>query len=328
MTVRAAGLVAALVTIPIAAAAQPRAPVHITYSENMYATIAAVAIEKGYLADQGLDVTHASEGSAAEVLEALLGGSTDFGVAAPARLMAIAERRLPVKAIALNSYGFTSSVVVPARDQTSRTMADLRGKAVGIQPGTGTYAVWVRYLRAQGLSVKDFTVKPIGNPLIPAALEAGALDAAVSWEPSPSRLVARGLGRVLLGPDELAGAVQSSYPFFLITTARLIAERPEVAQKVVNAWARSLRHSRQQPDDVARIMQASMKRTRGLTLTLEDVRRDVYLVKYDRLRVSDADIQDTEAIARVFLEEGKTRALGDIRAVVDNRFAEQAQDLR
>ena len=82
------------------------------------------------------------------------------------------------------------------------------------------------------------------------------------------------------------------------------------------------------PDDVARIMQAAMKRTRGLTLTLEDVRRDVYLVRYDRLRVSDADIQDTEAIARVFLEEGKTRALGDIRAVVDNRFAEQAQDLR
>jgi ABC-type nitrate/sulfonate/bicarbonate transport system substrate-binding protein len=325
--VRAIALSAALAAAA-PAGAQPRDTVHVTYSENMYGVIAVVAIEKGYLARQGLDVRHATEGSGSEVLESLVSGSTDFGVASPSRLIAIAARRLPVKAVALNSYGFTSSVVVPARDRTSRTMTDLRGRIVGVQPGTGTYAVWVRYLRTQGLSVRDFAVKQTSNTLIPAAMEAGSLDAAVTWEPSPSRLVASGLGRVLLGPAELAGAAESPYPFFLITTARLVAERPDVVQKVVTAWGESLRYIRENPDDVARIMQRSMMRTRGISLSVEDARQAIYLTRYDRLLVSDADVRDTEAIARVFVEEGKVRAVGDIRAVVDNRFAEQIPGAR
>ena len=63
--------------------AQQKPQIHVTYSENMYAVIAVVAIEKGYLAAQGLDVKHASEGTATQVLEAMVGGSTDFGVAYP-----------------------------------------------------------------------------------------------------------------------------------------------------------------------------------------------------------------------------------------------------
>lgn len=106
------------------ALAQPRPQVHITYSENMYAAMAVVAIEKGFLAAQGLDVKHDSEGTATEVLQSLVGGSTDFGVASTSRMIAIGSRKLPVKAVALNSYGFTSSVVVPKKDQVVRSMAD------------------------------------------------------------------------------------------------------------------------------------------------------------------------------------------------------------
>lgn len=305
--------------------AQQKPQIHITYSENMYAAIAVVAIEKGYLAAQGLDVKHASEGTATEVLEALVGGSTDFGVASTSRIMAMASKKLPVKAIALNAYGFTGSVVVSRKDETTKSMADLKGKNIGVQLATGTYAVWARYLKARGLSTKDFTIKNTNNPLIPAAMESGSVDAAVTWEPSPSRLVAKGIGRILLGPDDLAGPANSPYPFFLITSSKLIEQKPDVVQKVVNAWAQSLKYIRENPDDVARIMQESMKKMRGISLKLEDVKKDVYLTKYDRLTIGDVDIKDTEEIARVFYEEGRMKSVPNIRSVIDNRFAEKAQ---
>src|SRR3990172_8883558 len=118
--------------------AQQKPQIHITYSENMYAAIAVVAIEKGYLAAQGLDVKHASEGTATEVLEAMVGGSTDFGIASPSRVETIAAKKLPIKAIAFNAYGFTGSVVVPKKDEKTKAMADLKGKAIAVQGGTGT----------------------------------------------------------------------------------------------------------------------------------------------------------------------------------------------
>ncbi|MBI4522791.1 MAG: ABC transporter substrate-binding protein [Deltaproteobacteria bacterium] len=306
------------------APAQQKQPIHITYSENMYATIAVVAIEKGYLAAQGLDVKHASEGTATEVLEAMVGGSTDFGIASPSRIEVMARKKLPVKAIALNAYGFTGSVVVPRRDQTTKAMADLKGKAIAVQLGTGTYGVWARYLKHVGLSAKDFTIKNTSNPLIPAAMESGSVDGAVTWEPSPTRMVRKGIGRVILGPDDLAKPINSPYPFFLIAPSRLIEQKPDLVQKVVNAWAQSVKYIQENPDDVARIMQESMKRMRGITLDINDVKREAYLTKYDRLRITDTDIKDTEELARVLVEEGRIKAVPAIRSVIENRFAEKA----
>ncbi|TAK07316.1 ABC transporter substrate-binding protein [bacterium] len=305
--------------------AQQKPQIHLTYSENMYATIAVVAIEKGYLAAQGLDVKHASEGTATEILEAMVGGSTDFGVASPSRIEVIASKKLPIKAIALNAYGFTGSVVVPRKDDKDKTMADLKGKSIAVQLGTGTYAVWARYLKTQQLSVKDFTIKNMNNPLIPAAMESSSVDAAVTWEPSPARMVAKGIGRVILGPDDLAKPINSLYPFFLITPSRMIEKSPDVVQKVVNAWAQSLKYIRENPDDVARIMTESMKKMRGISLNPADVKREIYLTKYDRLVIGDADIKDTEELARVSVEDGKLKALPDIRSAIDNRFAEKAK---
>lgn len=195
--------------------AQQKPQIHLTYSENMYATIAVVAIEKGYLAAQGLDIKHASEGTATEILEA--------------------------------------------------------------------------------------------------------------WEPSPTRMVAKGIGRVILGPDDLAKPINSLYPFFLITPSRMIEKSPDVVQKVVNAWAQSLKYIRENPDDVARIMTESMKKMRGITLNPADVKREIYLTKYDRLVIGDADIKDTEALAQISVEGGKLKAVPDILSVIDNRFAEKAK---
>jgi aliphatic sulfonates family ABC transporter substrate-binding protein len=316
--------VSAAVIFPAAAPAQKQ-PVHITYSENMYATIAVVAIEKGYLEAQGLDVKHASEGTATEVLEAMIGGSTDFGVASPSRVETIAAKKLPIKAIALNAYGFTGSVVVPRKDEKSKTMADLKGKTVAVQLGTGTYAVWARFLKNQGLSNKDFSIKNIKNPEIPATLESGSVDAAVTWEPSPTRIVTKGIGRVILGPDDLAKPINSSYPFFLIAPQRMIDQKPEVVQKVLNAWAQSVKYIRENPDDVARIMTESMKKMRGISMNPADAKREIYLTKYDRLVINDVDIKDTEELSKVSVDDGRIKAVPDIRAVVDNRFAEKAK---
>ncbi len=310
---------------PTTGRAQQKPRIHITYSENMYATIAVVAIEKGYLAAQGLDVKHSSEGTATEILQSMVGGSTDFGVASPSRIEAIAAKKLPIKAVALNGYGFTGSVVVPRRDEKTKTMADLRGKAVAVQVGTGTYAVWARYLKTQQLSVKDFNIKNMENPLIPAAMESSSVEGAVTWEPSPARMVAKGVGRVILGPDDLAKPINSLYPFFLITPSRMIEKSPDLVQKVVNAWGQSLKYIRDNPDDVARIMTDSMKKMRGITLNVNDAKREIYLTKYDRLVVGDADIKDTEELARVSVEDGRLKGVPDIRSVIDNRFAEKAK---
>lgn len=310
------------------AVAQQKPQVHITYSENIYSTIAVVALEKGFLAAEGLDVQSKSEGTATDVLASLIGGSTDFGVASTSRMIAIANKKMPVMAVALNSYGFTSSVVVPKKNTTAKAMADLKGRSIGVQVGTGTYGIWARYLKTVRLSPKDFTLKNMDNPLVPAAIESGSIDGAVTWEPVPSALVSKGIGRVILNQDDLATPVKSTYPFFLITSTKFIEQKPDVVQKVVNAWAKSVKFIRENPEETTRIMQESLKKIVGKSFSADEVRRQVYLTHYDRIAMDDADVQDTVEIGRVFFEEGKSKSLPDIKAHVDNRFAQKAKDIK
>jgi ABC-type nitrate/sulfonate/bicarbonate transport system substrate-binding protein len=111
----------------------------------------------------------------------------------------------------------------------------------------------------------------------------------------------------------------------LIAPSRIIDKSPDTVQRVVNAWNQSLKYIRDNPDDVARIMTESMKKMRGIALNPADVKREIFLTKFDRLAIGEAEIKDTEELARVSVEDGKLKALPDIRSAVDNRFAEKVK---
>ena len=110
-------------------------------------------------------------------------------------------------------------------------MADLKGKAVAVQVGTGVYNVWARYLNHLGLSRKDFQIKNMTTTVIPSAFESGSVDAAVLWEPFAATLITKGLGQVLLGEKDIADPIGVTYPFFVFTTKKTTQEKPELVQR-------------------------------------------------------------------------------------------------
>src|SRR5512142_394058 len=134
-------------------AAQTTKPlVRLNYSGSIYATTSVVGVEKGFFDQEGLIVNAAPESSGQVALQALIGGSTDFAVGANIRPVQALGRDLPIKVIALSTWGFAGYVLVPVKDTTSKSLAELKGKTLAAQVGSGTHTVWLRYLRSKGLS--------------------------------------------------------------------------------------------------------------------------------------------------------------------------------
>lgn len=321
-------LVMALVFVALSAApsqAQTKKTlVRMNYSGSIYATTPVVALEKGFFDQEGLIVNATPESSGQVALQALIGGSTDFAVGANVRPIQALARDLPVKVVALSSWGFAGYVLAPTKDTTTQKLEDFKGKTLAVQVGSGTHTVWLRYLRHKGISEKDFTIKNVETEQIPAAFEGGGIDGAIAWDPFATLIIEKGLGRAILTPKDMAEPLKVTYPFFVMTTEETIKKKPEMVQKFVTAWTRALNYIHNNKAEVAEIMQAFFARE-GTKLSKDTVRKLLDGTNYDHARVTVADIDDTMESAKVQFEQKKLKKLPEFKEHVDNSFAEKAE---
>lgn len=159
---------------------------------------------------------------------ALFGGSVEFAagsgataVVSSARgqhplVVAAVRTKLPFDIIA--SKALAASVDLNA-DTATRARA-LKGKVIGIdRPGTFQHGFAKYVLALAGLDPeKDATYAPIAPPAMPAALEAGKVDAFSAPPPWSTLAVDKGIGVTLISPPNGDIPELSSLAALLITT--------------------------------------------------------------------------------------------------------------
>lgn len=298
--------------------------VRLNYSGSIYATTSVIAVEKGFFDAEGLIVNATPESSGQVALQALIGGSTDFAVGANVRPIQALAQGLPVKVVALSTWGFAGYVLVPAKDSATKTLDDLKGKTLAVQVGSGTHTVWLRYLRLKGVSESDFKIKNIETEQIPAAFESGGIDGAIAWDPYATLITEKGLGRPILTPKEIADPLKVTYPFFVMTTEDTIKNKPQVVQKFINAWVKALAYIDKNKAETAKTMQAFFARE-GTKLSEDTVRKLLDGTNYNHANVTTAEIDDTMESAKIQFEQKKLKKLPDLKLAVDNSFVERAE---
>jgi NitT/TauT family transport system substrate-binding protein len=122
----------------------------------------------------------------------------DFGTYGLAAAMLGAAAGEPVVVLSPMSNG-GMAVVVGAKSGIA-DFKGLKGKRVGILPGSTQEAVFLERLKAEGMTIKDVKSVRVSFSEMAGALERGDIDAYVGAEPGPSISVTRGVGKVLEHP--------------------------------------------------------------------------------------------------------------------------------
>ncbi|MFP6891262.1 MAG: ABC transporter substrate-binding protein, partial [Nitrospinota bacterium] len=297
--------------------------VRIAFSESSTAVVPLVAIEKGFLKAEGLDIQPKPVKSGRLALSSVYGGSLDFGTAAGARLIQWSAKGWNMKAVAVNNTGFLATVLVKKGDKTSKTMADLKGKKIAIQKGSGTHVVWLRYLDAIGLKESMFKMRYMRTSRIGAAMGTGTIDAAVPWYPFAKSILNRGLARAIIDTAEIGRVAKSPYPFLLYTRAGFIDKHPGTVQKVVNAWVKSKNWIENNREEAAKIFHKFSTR-RGKKLKMADARFFIKIIKFKSHVWDGENVADLDASAKMMHKLGKLKKIPDFRSNIDNRFVKKA----
>ncbi len=201
--------------------------VRIAFSESSTAIVPLVAMEIGFLKAEGIDYEAKPVKSGRMALSSVYGGSLDIGTAAGARIIQWTSKGWNMKAIAINNTGFLAPLLVKKEDSSTRKMADLKGKKIAIQKGSGTHVVWLRYLDALGLNEKMFKMAYMRTSRIGAAMGTGTVDAALPWYPFARSILNRGLAREVISEKEIGKVANSPYPFLLYARASFIEKYPK-----------------------------------------------------------------------------------------------------
>lgn len=150
-----------------------------------------VALEKGYYADEGLDVTIRNHSQ--DLFGALVSGDEDMIFAGGDEMLQARANDIPIVYVAEVFTTYPVSLVVPA-DSEVQAPADIAGHSVGIPGEYGaTYIGLLALLSSAGLEKNDVEIMSIGFTQA-AALLAGDVDSVVGYSNNePIQLAAAGM---------------------------------------------------------------------------------------------------------------------------------------
>ncbi|WP_173921610.1 aliphatic sulfonate ABC transporter substrate-binding protein [Agromyces sp. Marseille-P2726] len=211
-----------------------------------YNPLSLIVKDQGWLEDAGLTVNWVQSAGSNKANEALRAGAIDVGSTAGSAALLARSNGSPIQVIDIYSQPEWAALVAPDGSAIT-SVEDLKGKQVAATKGTDPYFFLLQSLEAEGLEASDITVQNLQHADGWAALQNGSVDA---WS---------GLDPIMAGAEEQGATLFyrnvdfNSYGF-LNATESFLAEKPEVAQAVVDAYETARAWAAENPEETAEIL--------------------------------------------------------------------------
>jgi NitT/TauT family transport system substrate-binding protein len=192
-----------------------------------------VALDKGYYADENLDVTILPGGPDIIPEQQVTNGQADFGVDWVASFLAFRDKGLPIIDIA-QVYQSSGLMLISRKSANINSAEDLKGKNVGVWYGGNEFEFLALMDKLQYDPDKDLNVIKQGFTMDPFL--AGQMDAASAMTYNEFQVVLEsgvspGDLNVIRYNDEGVGMLEDN----LFTTQDTVANKPDLVQRFVRA---------------------------------------------------------------------------------------------
>lgn len=227
-------------------------PVRLAYTAQPDCALVHVAAAKGYFQEEGVLLQPTLCGFGKQALASVLEGKADLATVAvtPFVLAALNGQRVSLVA-SIFSSGKSSGIVAKGL----RNPAELRGKRIAYTPGTTSEVFLDTFLMALRIERSEVTFVALPPEEMAAALKAGAVDAASTWNPILKEAAA-GLGA--------AGAVFSdpylyTLTFVLAGNRSYVSANQDLVKRVLRALLKAEAYASLHPAEARALVAAALK---------------------------------------------------------------------
>jgi len=215
-----------------------------------YGFIPYIAQEKGYFAENRLEVTVNDYEIGLKATEALISDKADVATGAEFVFVTMSFDRSDLRIL---SSIATSEVneVIAREDRGIRTPGDLKGKRIGFTPKTKAEFFLGRWLVYNGVKFSDIKPVHIPSPKLKEALISGEVDAVAAWEPFVRGIKEQMGGKIISWPTQSG----QEFYYLLISKEKWLKDHPQAARRLVKSLIQAEDFIRNSPTAAQKIIE-------------------------------------------------------------------------
>jgi NitT/TauT family transport system substrate-binding protein len=233
-----------------------------------------------------------------------------FGIAAATLGAAAGEPVVVVGAFCNRGMG-----VIARKGAGIKDIAGLRGKRVGIWPGSTQEVFIMERIRQTGMTMRDITAVRVPFGEMNAMLARGDIDAYVGAEPGPGLSISSGVGELVEYPYATA---MGGLNMIFATSEAMIAQDPALVRTMLGIHRRASEHMMANRAEVAE----ATVRILGAPRAAVDQALGADNVEYT-WRLDDTVLTQARAYAQQMLELKQIRALPNFDTFLNPRFSRE-----
>jgi ABC-type nitrate/sulfonate/bicarbonate transport system substrate-binding protein len=273
---------------------------------------------KDWGAKYNLKVDIGSYSSGAEILQAFIAGQIDVGNGGSGRLVTMAAMQPDLfYIVAADEYGGERYGVIVAKNSPIKSVAELKGKKIGVVAGSGCYSTFRVFLEKNGMKESDFQIVNMKVEDLRAAVQQGVVDAAVAWEPHVS--IGETMG-VVKRIQSMAGVSES--PNLVLVRRKFADEHPEAVARYIATLIDVSHFTKSQPADAATEAAANISK-KGVSIDPKALELALTRITVDP-KLNDAMTDELVPVAESMKAAGKIGNVPDFKKLVRKEFYEQA----
>lgn len=276
-----------------------------------------VGVAQGFFKQRGLDIQILDFAGSAKLQQGLAADAADIGLGSGPELAFIAKGA-PVMAVAAYAGPPSDLVLAVRMDLPIKTIADLKGRKVGVST-VGSLTDWcVRELsRQQGWGNDGIDIVDLGSIAAEvAALRSKNVDGATQDVASAFRLEQEGVAHPIVN---FATVIPHFIFHVTFATDKLIKDHPDEVRAFNAGWFQTIAWMRSHKDETVKIIAPVMHQTPEITAKVYDVAMSEF---------SDTGKFDPQAVAvlrRSFVEMGTLSAPPDMSKLYTEAFLPQSK---
>jgi sulfonate transport system substrate-binding protein len=199
--------------------------------------------------------------------------------------------------------------IIVQKDSPIQTLADLKGKKLGIPKGSSAHGLALLALKSAGLTPEDVEFVFLDPAAGAAAFDNGKVDAWSIWNPQ-SAIAIRAGARVIAKGVPPIDQVNNYY----VATDKSLEDpkRRAALTDVLTRVAKLFDWAQRNPDEYAK----GIAKETGVPI--EDARATVDAYQFKVSPVTPEDIAAEQALAEAFFEAGELPKLVDVPSITDN----------
>lgn len=282
-----------------------------------------VALEKGFFAEENIELTldHSMETDTVALVGA---GQIPFGICSGEQVLLGRNQGLPLVYVS-GWYQRYPVGIVSLQNEGIKTMEDLRGKSVGTPVLSGASYIGLEALLQQaGMTDSDIRLETIGYAQV-EMLVSNKVDAAVIYITNePEQLKAEGYDVNVISVADSLSMVGNG----LITNEKTISENPELVQRMVRAFIKGIKWTKDNPDEAYKICLKyvdNLENAKNQELQKEVLKQSIRLYESEEnLPIGFSDDTSWQHMAEVMIKMGLLKPDFSVKPAFTNTFAEKA----